>query len=57
MEGNLSAVKRLAGEYVTATEKNNMYKEVAMKFLFYNSIIKYDITGESPWTAKTCFVT
>ena len=57
VEGNLSAVKRLAGEYVTATEKNNMYKEVAMKFLFYNSIIKYDITGESPWTAKTCFVT
>ena len=56
-EGNLSAVKRLAGEYVTATEKNNMYKEVAMKFLFYNSIIKYDITGKPPWTAKTCFVT
>lgn len=56
-EGNFSAVKRLAGEYVTATKKTNMYKEVAMKFLFYNSIIKYNITGEPPWTAKTCFVT
>lgn len=49
-EGNFSAVKRLAGEHVTATKKANMYREVAMKFLFYNSIIKYDITGEPPWT-------
>jgi hypothetical protein len=28
-EGNLSAVKRLAGEHTTATKKANMYKEVA----------------------------
>ena len=51
-EGNLSAVKRLAGEYVTAAKKTNMYKEVAMKFLFYNSIIKYDATGQPLWTTK-----
>jgi len=34
---------------VSATEKSNMYWEVAMKFLFYNSILKYDATGELPW--------
>jgi hypothetical protein len=49
VEGNFSAVKRLTGEHVSATEKTNMYREVAMKFLFYNSIIKYDATGELPW--------
>ena len=49
VEGNFSAVKRLMGEHVSATEKTNMYREVAMKFLFYNSIIKYDATGELPW--------
>lgn len=47
VEGNLSAVKRLAGEYVVATKKSNMYKEAAMKFLFYNAILKYDATGRS----------
>jgi hypothetical protein len=50
VEGNFSAVKRLMGEYVSATEKANMYREVALKFLFYNSILKYDATGELPWT-------
>ena len=50
VEGNFSAVKRLTGEHVSATEKANMYREVAMKFLFYNSILKYDATGELPWT-------
>jgi len=49
VEGNFSAVKRLTGEHVSATERTNMYREVAMKFLFYNSIIKYDATGELPW--------
>jgi len=41
--------ERLTGEYVSATEKINMYREVSMKFLFYNSMIKYDATGELPW--------
>ena len=52
VEGSFSAVKRLTGEHISATKKISMYKEVAMKFLFYNSIIKYDTTGELPW-AKT----
>jgi IS5 family transposase len=50
-EGNFSAVKRLTGEYVVATKKTNMYKEVIMKFLCYNSIIKYDETAQPPWVA------
>ena len=50
VEGNLSAVKRLTGEYVAATKKDNMCREVAMKFLFYNSIIKFDETGQPLWT-------
>jgi hypothetical protein len=49
VEGNFSAVKRLMGEHVSATEKEYMYHEVMMKFLFYNLIIKYDETGEMPW--------
>ena len=49
-EGNFSAVKRLTGEHVTATKRNNMFKEVAMKFLFYNSIVKFDTMGKFPWT-------
>lgn len=49
VEGNFSAVKRLAGEYVVATKKSNMYKETAMKFLFYNAILKYDATWRPPW--------
>ena len=49
VEGCFSAVKRLTGEHVSATKKSNMYWEVAMKFLFYNSILKYDATGELPW--------
>ena len=49
VEGSFSAVKRLTGEHVSATEKTNMYREVDMKFLFYNTIIKYDATGELPW--------
>lgn len=48
-EGNFSAVKRLAGEYVVATKRNNMFKEVVMKFLFYNLILKYDTIGKLPW--------
>lgn len=53
VEGNFSAVKRLAGEYVVATKKVNMFKEVAMKFLFYNLILKYDMTGAAPWVVRT----
>ena len=49
VEGSFSAVKRLTGEHVSATLKPNMYREVAMKFLFYNSILRYDETGELPW--------
>ncbi|MEM3401688.1 MAG: IS5 family transposase [Candidatus Hadarchaeales archaeon] len=48
-EGNFSAVKRLTGEYVVATKKTNMFKEAAMKFLFYNSVIRYDKTTQPPW--------
>lgn len=48
-EGNLSAVKRLTGEYVRAVKMENMLREVKMKFLFYNSILKFDATGELPW--------
>jgi len=51
-EGNLSAVKRLTGEYVVATKKTNMYKEVIMKFQCYNSTIKYDKTAQPPWATK-----
>jgi IS5 family transposase len=49
VEGNFSAVKRLAGEYVVATKRKNMFKEVVMKFLFYNAILKHDATGRSQW--------
>ena len=49
IDWTLGELKRLTGEHVSATKKHNMYKEVAMKFLFYNSIIKYDATGELPW--------
>ncbi|HIC94823.1 MAG TPA: IS5 family transposase [Anaerolineae bacterium] len=49
VEGNFSAVKRLAGEYVVATKRANVFKEVVMKFLFYNSILKHDAEGELPW--------
>ena len=48
-EGNLSAVKRRTGEYVRAVKVENMCWEVKMKFLFYNSILKFDATGELPW--------
>lgn len=48
-EGNLSAVKRLTGEYVRAVKVENMFWEVKMKFLFYNSILKFDATGELAW--------
>ncbi len=51
VEGNFSAVKRLAGEHVAATKKANMYRETAMKFMFYNSILRHDATGHLPWTA------
>lgn len=53
VEGNFSAVKRLAGEYVVATKRVNMFKEVIMKFLFYNSILKYDATSSPLWTVET----
>jgi IS5 family transposase len=49
VEGNLSAVKRLTGEHVVATKKSNMFKEAVMKFLFYNSILKYDVIGVPLW--------
>jgi hypothetical protein len=52
VEGNLSAVKRLAGEYVVATKKPNMFKEAILKFLFYNSILKFDALGKPPWAGE-----
>jgi IS5 family transposase len=44
-----SVVKRKCGEYVLATDKKNMYHEVMLKYLFYNSLIKYDECGLLPW--------
>jgi len=38
-EGTLSSVKRITGEYVTSTKTGNMFREVRMKFLFYNMLI------------------
>lgn len=48
-EGNISAVKRLTGEHVRSAKTENMHWEVEMKFLLYNSILKFDSTGELPW--------
>lgn len=48
-ETNLSAVKRLTGEYVSATKKENIFQEVERKFLFYNAILKFDSMGEVLW--------
>lgn len=49
-EGNLSAVKRLAGEYASATKTENMFREVEMKFLFYNAVLKFDETKKVLWS-------
>jgi hypothetical protein len=38
-ESVFSAVKRVAGEYVTATKTENMIQEVMLKFTFYNMLI------------------
>jgi hypothetical protein len=38
-ESVFSAVKRIAGEYVTATKTENMIQEVMLKFTFYNMLI------------------
>jgi hypothetical protein len=34
-----SAVKRISGEYIAATKKENMMQEVILKFTFYNMLI------------------
>ena len=38
-ESVFSAVKRISGEHVMATKKENMMQEVVLKFAFYNLII------------------
>jgi hypothetical protein len=38
-ESTFSAVKRISGEYVTATKTENMIQEVILKFTFYNMLI------------------
>jgi hypothetical protein len=38
-ESTFSAVKRISGEYVTATKAENMIQEVILKFTFYNMFI------------------
>jgi len=38
-ESTFSAVKRISGEYVTATKAENMIQEVILKFTFYNMLI------------------
>jgi len=48
-ESTISAVKRKGGEYVQATKVENMFHEVKLKFLFYNALILYDVTGRTPW--------
>lgn len=39
VEGVFSSVKRITGEYVSSTKIENMFREVKMKFLFYNILI------------------
>ncbi|MHC1567288.1 MAG: hypothetical protein ACXQTD_06160 [Candidatus Syntropharchaeia archaeon] len=46
-ESTFSAVKRKFGEYVRATKIKNMFNEVKLEYLFYNAIIKYDVTHTS----------
>ena len=46
-EGTFSAVKRKFGEFVRATKVKNMFNEVKLKYLFYNAIIKHDVTHRS----------
>lgn len=43
----LGGVKRKFGEFVRATKVKNMFNEVKLKYLFYNTIIKYDVTHGS----------
>lgn len=45
-------MKKRAGEYVQAAKTENMCWEVKMKSLFYNSILKFDATGELPWVTS-----
>ena len=40
-------MKRKFGEFVRATKVKNMFNEVKLKYLFYNAIIKYDVTHRS----------
>jgi hypothetical protein len=47
--GELLSLKRLTGEHVMATKKSNMYKEAAMKFVFYSLTLKHDAGDELPW--------
>ncbi|MEM3563678.1 MAG: hypothetical protein QXR19_10640 [Candidatus Jordarchaeaceae archaeon] len=47
------AVKRRTGEYVRAARMGNMCWEVKIEFLFYNSILKFDATGELPWATTS----
>ncbi len=41
-EGIFSAVKRMEGEYVRTTKKENMLHEAKMKFWIYEKIRKFD---------------
>ena len=38
-ESIFSAVKRISGEYVRATSMKGMWREVKMKFIFYNMLL------------------
>jgi hypothetical protein len=49
VEGCFSAVKRLTGECVSATGREYMFGEVALKFLFYNALLRFDAEGVAPW--------
>jgi len=44
-----SVVKRKFGEFVRATKKENMYHEAKLKYIFYNAMIYYDMTGIPIW--------
>ena len=46
-ESTFSAVKRKSGEFERATKAKNMSNEIKLKYIFYNTIIKYDMPHTS----------
>jgi len=46
-KSTFSAVKRKSGEFERATKAKNMSNEIKLKYIFYNTIIKYDMPHTS----------